>query len=97
MALHHVPDPPAVIRMLTDHLRPGGWIALCDLDAEDGTFHDDPHAEVHHGFDRPALVSLVEGLGLQRIRTSTAWLMRLERPEGEREYPLFLLTAQRST
>lgn len=70
-------------------------MALCDLDSEDGTFHDDPHADVHHGFDCGALASLAEGLGLERVQVSSAYVMRLERPEGTRAYALFLLTAQR--
>lgn len=95
LALHHVADPTAAIRVLADHVVPGGWIALCDLDAEDGTFHDDPHAEVHHGFDRSTLVALVEGLGYTEVTVSSAYVLRKERPEGVREYPLFLLIAQR--
>lgn len=95
MTLHHVPDPAKVIGFLADHLEPGGWLALCDLDSEDGTFHDDPHADVHHGFDRGALVALGEGLGLEQVRASSAYVMRLERPGGVREYPLFLFTARK--
>jgi len=96
MTLHHVADPTAVIGVLADHVEPGGWIALCDLETEDGTFHEDPHADVHHGFDRPTLVSLLEGLGYTKVTASSAYVMRKELPEGPREYPLFLLTGQRS-
>lgn len=96
MTLHHVADPSATLRLLADHLEPGGWLAVCDLDTEDGSFHDDdPHAEVHHGFDRDALVALAGRLGLQEVSISSAWVMRRERPAGTREYPLFLLTARR--
>lgn len=95
MTLHHVATPSAVVRLLAEALEPGGWLALCDLETEDGTFHDDRDADVHHGFDPDALVTLVEGFGLERARASSAWVMRLERPEGVREYPLFLLTARR--
>jgi ubiquinone/menaquinone biosynthesis C-methylase UbiE len=95
MTLHHVGDPDAVIRELARHLNPRGWMAICDLDREDGSFHDDPHADVHHGFDRNELVALLEGLGLQRIEVVTAHTMTRERPDGPKAYPLFLLTAQR--
>jgi 2-polyprenyl-3-methyl-5-hydroxy-6-metoxy-1,4-benzoquinol methylase len=95
MTLHHVVDPPATIRLLAAHVEPGGWLALCDLDTEDGTFHDDPHADVHHGFDRDELASSVEGVGFGDVRVSTAHIMRRDRPGGVREYPLFLLTGQR--
>ncbi|MGD8321875.1 MAG: class I SAM-dependent methyltransferase [Gemmatimonadota bacterium] len=95
MALHHVDDPPAVIRFVASHVEPGGWLALCDLDTEDGTFHDDFHGHVHHGFDRDALVSMVEELGFEDVEAVTAHVMRREHTDGAREYPLFLLTARR--
>jgi len=97
MTLHHVADPTAVMGLLADHLQPGGWLALCDLDTEDGTFHEDPHADVHHGFDRGTLVSQVTRMGLENVEVSTAFEMQVEGPEGARAYPLFLLTAQRPT
>jgi len=95
MTLHHVPDTAAVVRLLAEHLRPGGWLALCDLDAEDGSFHDDPEEDVHHGFDRADLVALAEGAGLDRTETSTAFTIRVERDDAVQEYPLFLLTARK--
>ncbi len=95
MTLHHVEDPAAALRFLADHLTPGGWLALSDLDTEDGTFHDPPAPDVHLGFDRDALIAELRGLGLVHARAVTAHVIRKERPEGVREYPLFLLTGQR--
>ena len=95
MALHHVDDPPAVLRFLTSHIAPGGWLAVSDLDTEDGTFHDHPHPGVHLGFDRDALVDLLQELGFEEARAVTAHVIRKERPEGLREYPLFLLMGRR--
>ncbi|MEJ2187229.1 MAG: class I SAM-dependent methyltransferase, partial [Gemmatimonadota bacterium] len=77
------------------HLQPGGWLAVSDLDTEDGTFHDHPHPGVHPGFDRAVLVSLLQELGLVQARAVTAHVVRKERPDGVKEYPLFLLTGQR--
>jgi len=95
MTLHHVADPLAALRLLGHHIAPGGWLAVCDLDTEDGTFHDDPEAKVHHGFDRPTLIALMEELGFRDVQADTAYVMRLERAQGERSYPLFLLTARK--
>ena len=95
MTLHHVDDPDATLAFLRDHLEPGGWLAVCDLDTEDGSFHDGSFTgDVHHGFDRGALIARVEALGMVDAQTSTAWVMRKEGPEGPGEYPLFLLTAR---
>ena len=52
MVLHHISDVPEALRRLRPCLRPGGWIALADLDTEDGTFHSDSTGVFHHGFDR---------------------------------------------
>lgn len=95
MTLHHVPDPETTLRLAAAHVEPGGWLAVCDLDTEDGSFHDDPHAQVHHGFERGALVALLEVVGFEDVAAATAWVMREERPDGVREYPLFLLTGRR--
>jgi SAM-dependent methyltransferase len=97
MTLHHVPDTAAVVRLLAEHLRPGGWLALCDLDREDGSFHDHPAEDVHHGFDREDLVALTERAGLEQVKVSTAFTIRKERGDAVREYPLFLLIARSAT
>lgn len=95
MTLHHIADTAAVVRLLAEHLRPGGWLALCDLDSEDGSFHDHAAEDVHHGFDREELVALTVQAGLEQAKVSTAFTIRKERGDDVREYPLFLLTARR--
>lgn len=95
LALHHADDPAATLRLLASRLEPGGWLAVCDLDTEDGTFHDPPHPDVHLGFDRDALVERLGELGLEDARAVTAYVVRKERPEGVGEYPLFLLMGRR--
>jgi arsenate reductase len=52
MVLHHIPDVPEALRGLRPCLRSGGWIALADLDTEDGSFHADSTGVYHHGLDR---------------------------------------------
>jgi len=92
MAAHHVDDTAGLFRTLFHHLRPGGTLALADLDAEDGTFHP-PGVEgvFHQGFDRESLSSTAEAAGFVDIGFLTACnVMR----DG-RGYPIFLLTATR--
>lgn len=92
MALHHVEDTAASLRSLHDMLRPGGYLALIDLDQEDGSFHDPDQPGIHHhGFDRGALAELARQAGFDEARSRI--VHRLER-DG-RDYPLFLLTACR--
>jgi ubiquinone/menaquinone biosynthesis C-methylase UbiE len=93
LLLHHVEDTPTALRGVAGLIRPGGWLAMSDLDTEDGTFHP-PEAEgIHHlGFDRVSLRSLAEAAGFEDVRLSTAGEMERE----GRRYPLFLLVARRA-
>jgi len=93
MALHHVEDVAELAKVFYDHLKPGGFIALADLDTEDGTFHRHGNEGIFHfGFDRAALGALLETTGFTDIAFMTAHTV--EREEG-RAYPIFLLTASK--
>lgn len=60
-AMHHVKDTKQVIQSFAHHLHRGAWIALVDVDAEDGSFHGEDNAGVfHYGFDRKALQTILE-------------------------------------
>ncbi|MDY6980729.1 MAG: class I SAM-dependent methyltransferase [Pseudomonadota bacterium] len=90
MALHHVEDTQKLFRHFADSLRPGGRVALADLDKEDGTFHPAGVEGVfHHGFERDALESLMREQGYSNIQFSTAHVVNKE----EGDYPIFLVTA----
>lgn len=56
MALHHIKDTQHLLRTFTSHLHPGGFIALADLDREDGSFHTHGNEGVFH-FDLNAKIS----------------------------------------
>lgn len=93
MAMHHVEDTDSLIAALAEHLQSGGRIALADLDEEDGTFHPaDVQGVFHHGFSRDALLEIFTRHGFSDVQFRTA---HVAIKEG-REYPIFLVTAQRS-
>ncbi|MFN8622167.1 MAG: class I SAM-dependent methyltransferase [Chloroflexota bacterium] len=92
LVLHHVEDTAAALAAIHALLAPGGRIALIDLDAEDGSFHDPDAPGIHHrGFERDRIVELAQQAGFLDLATHTA--TEIER-EG-RQYPLFLLTGHR--
>ena len=91
LVLHHIEDTPAALRSIHDLLSSGGHLALVDLEAEDGSFHDDPEGIHHHGFDRAALCRAATTAGFHGAETRI--VSEIER-DG-RPYPLVLLTAQR--
>lgn len=90
MAMHHVADTRTLLARLHAALRPGGRLAIADLDSEDGSFHP-PGVEgvFHAGFDRDAVRALLEAVGFSEVRFVTACEVHKE----ERAYPVFLVTA----
>jgi 2-polyprenyl-3-methyl-5-hydroxy-6-metoxy-1,4-benzoquinol methylase len=93
MALHHVEDTVAAAARFAEQLKPGGLLALADLDQEDGSFHE-PGTEgvFHHGFDRPALQSILEAAGFADVRFVTA--LEVEK-EDKGPFTVFLVTARK--
>lgn len=90
MAMHHVEDTEGFLHTLYAHLNPGGFIAIADLDKEDGTFHGHGNEGVFHfGFDRDALEALAITCGFDKIAFETA--LTIEKPA--QRYPVFLMQA----
>ncbi|NTW85715.1 MAG: class I SAM-dependent methyltransferase [Holophagaceae bacterium] len=90
MTLHHIPDTQGILDRFCKVLAPGGWVALADLDAEDGSFHG-PEAEVHRGFDREAFRAQLTRAGFHNIHLETV----CEVDKDSRRYPVFLAVARR--
>jgi len=92
MAMHHVQDTDRLLDRFREYLKPGGQLALADLDSEDGTFHP-PNTEgvFHHGFDRESLRRKLEAAGFKAVSFQTA--AEITREDG-RTYPVFLVTAR---
>lgn len=92
MTLHHVADVPALFRQFARCLPPGGWVALADLDEEDGSFHGDMPGVHHQGFSRQDIQGWLEEAGFQEINVETATVPL----KAGRHYPVFLATARRA-
>ncbi len=96
MALHHVPDTAGLLKQLHTCMRPGGMLAVADLDREDGSFHSDNTGVVHFGFDRGHLKGLLDETGFHDVRDVTAATVVKEIAEkGTREFPVFLIMGTR--
>ena len=95
MVLHHLPDVLTVLKHLRPALRAGGWIALADLDSEDGTFHADPTGIYHHGFERAVVCRWLNEAGFTDVVSRDAY--RITRPASDgvvRTFPIFLVIAR---
>jgi tRNA (cmo5U34)-methyltransferase len=91
MALHHVSDLASLFARFHEHLRPGGQVALADLDREDGSFHTPDVTDVFHlGFDRHELKALLAAAGFDDLADTTAFIHH----RNGRDYPVFLISGR---
>ena len=95
MTLHHLRDVPLVMKRLAALLNPGGWIALADLDAEDGSFHGQANDVFHHGFDRQKISGWLDAAGFSDVKLADAYTVAKPSATGEmRDYGVFLATGR---
>lgn len=91
MTLHHIPDLQPVLDGFRALLSDGGWVAIVDLEAEDGSFHSsDPDFDGHRGFARDDLTRQLEAAGFHDLTFDRCHQMVKE----GRTYPLFLVTGR---
>ena len=93
MAMHHVEDTARLFQTFYDHLDRDGFVAIADLEDEDGTFHAQHGNDgVHHfGFNRDSLRTTIERAGFKNVRFHDAY--SVNREDGS--YPIFLVTAMK--
>jgi len=96
MTLHHVHNVAALIDSFVQILKPGGWLALADLESEDGSFHDDSTGVYHRGFDRGFFNSAYCKNFLTDIRIIKAATIDKSKGSGGRHsYPVLLCVARK--
>jgi cyclopropane fatty-acyl-phospholipid synthase-like methyltransferase len=91
MTLHHIRDIESLFRKFHRMLDVGGFIAVADLDKEDGGFHTADTGVFHAGFDRGEIVKIAARVGFRDVEIASASVVH--KPQGD--YPVFLLTAIR--
>jgi cyclopropane fatty-acyl-phospholipid synthase-like methyltransferase len=89
MTMHHLEDTAALLSKLYNMLPDGGFIALADLDTEDGSFHSDNNGVFHYGFDRHGLAEHAQKAGFKDVTFSLA--STISKPQAE--FTVFLMTA----
>ena len=89
MTIHHLEDIPALFSKLYTMLDEGGFIAIADLDSEDGSFHSDNTGVFHYGFDRQLLTRYAKEAGFSDITFSLA--NEISKPHAT--FTVFLMTA----
>jgi len=91
MTLHHIEDIPALFQSFHKALKKGCFIALADLDKEDGSFHSEDTGIFHHGFDREELGILASEAGFEKIEFLDAGVIK----KPHRDFSVFVLIASK--
>ena len=91
MTLHHVEDLEAFFASIYKNIKENGFIAIADLETEDGTFHSDNEGVHHFGFKEEELQKIVEKSGFKNVLIEN--INTIKKPH--RDFGVFLLTAER--
>jgi len=91
MTMHHIQNVEAMFGKFYSMVKPGGFLAISDLDLEDGSFHTEDTGVYHLGFDREEFAKAATAAGFRMVQVSSASVVH--KPQGK--FPVFLLTAIR--
>ena len=96
MTLHHIPEIQPVLDRFAAVLKPGGILAIADLDLDEGKFHESNEGVFHFGFDRCTMQKYFTNAGFGEIRNRTAAIIQKPGPSGEmRTFRAFLMVGKK--
>lgn len=94
MTLHHIEDHRTQLEALSDALCADGYLCLCDLDREDGSFHS-REVVPHNGFERAEIEAILRDCQLDIALSTTGYIVRKEVAGVLREFPVFLIIGRK--
>jgi len=86
MTLHHIKDPLGLFKKLFASLKRGGYVAIANLQKEDGTFHETNESVYHFGFHKEELEKYLTLAGFEVVEISAVNVIK----KNGREYPVLL-------
>jgi len=89
MTIHHIENIEKLFEKFYSMLTPNGFIAIADLDSENGSFHSDNTGVYHYGFNRQELENVVKKAGFVNVKFNLA--SNINKPNGN--FTVFLMTA----
>jgi 2-polyprenyl-3-methyl-5-hydroxy-6-metoxy-1,4-benzoquinol methylase len=91
MTMHHIKDVEAMFLTFYSLLKKEGFIAISDLDSEDGSFHTEDTGVYHFGFARDIFILAAKKAGFFDVNVADASTVY----KAHGTYPVFLLTARK--
>lgn len=92
MVLHHVSDTYLLLNKFCNMLNPGGYIAIADLYAEDGSFHGEGFTG-HNGFEVAILQKDLEEIGFRSVKSKNCYMVKRDVNGELVDFPVFLMVA----
>ncbi len=89
MTLHHVEELKSFFKTIYKNIKEEGFIAIADLESEDGTFHFENTGVHHFGFDEKKLTEIVKKTGFKKLTFQR--INTINKPH--KDFHIFLLTA----
>ena len=89
MTIHHIKDVKSLFKKFYNMLNNKGFIAIADLDKEDGTFHSEDTGVEHFGFNREEFINFAKEAGFKDIKIEDATIIS----KPHKDFSIFLLTA----
>lgn len=96
MTLHHIADIPGLFKKFNALLKNGGFIALADLEKEDGSFHKSNSGVEHFGFDRKYISSSLKNAGFSEISFVEANVITKEIDGKPNDFPIFMVYGRKN-
>ena len=90
MTFHHLDNPKDALKKIKGYLKDGGYVAVIDLEKEDGTFHSDNSDVKHFGFEKEDVENWFKNNGFKDVKVMTIYSIRKEREGKFKDYPVFL-------
>ena len=94
MVLHHVDDVPLLLKRLAKATVDGGWIAVLDLEPEQGEYHDAEFTG-HEGFKRGMLRRALSAAGFAHLTVRRVLEVEKQVGGATRTFGVFLATARK--
>lgn len=86
MTLHHIKNIITLLKKLNKALKKGGYLAIADLEKENGDFHSDNDGVYHFGFSKETLENYFKEAGFENFK----FLIVNKIEKNNKKYPVFL-------